>query len=256
MILDQFRLTDRLAIVTGAGQGIGRGIALTLAEAGANIVVADRNGETATSTAADIRSLGREALPYEVDLRRGEDVAGMVDAATREFGRLDILVNNAGGGFDLPTLDISERGWDAVLRVNLNTTFNASRECVRYMKDHGGGAIASIASVAATHPSPRRAVYGATKAGIISLTQSWSVEWAPYGIRVNAVAPGAILSGPGVADLFGTPEQQAAAAARVPLGRMGTPEDIGAATLFLVSDAASWITGQTLFVDGGPSLAG
>lgn len=256
MILDQFRLTDRLAIVTGAGQGIGRGIALTLAEAGADIVVADRNGETAADTAAEVRALGRRALPYEVDLRQSDDVAAMVQSAVQEFGRLDILVNNAGGGFEVPTLDISERGWEAVLRVNLNTTFNASRECVRYMQDHGGGAIANIASSAGLHPTPRRAVYGAAKAGIISLTRSWAVEWAPYGVRVNAVAPGSILSGPGVADIFGTPEQQAAVAAGVPLRRIGTPGDIAAAILFLVSDAASWITGQTLAVDGGPAAGG
>ena len=260
-MLDKFRLTDRVAVVTGAGSGIGRATSLAFAEAGANLVLAGvtigdlpRSQADLDTVAARIRALGRRALTVVADVRDSAQVANMVAQALSEFGRIDILVNNAGGTFGAPALDISEAGWDAVIRENLKPVFLCSKAVARAMIDKGvKGCIVSLASVAGQGSARGLggAHYGAAKAGIINLTQTLSVELAPHGIRVNAIAPGYIDT-PGLSLLREKDPQSFARMERwVPLGRLGQPEDVAACALYLASDAASYITGQTIAVDGG-----
>lgn len=245
-----FDLTDRVAIVTGSGQGIGKAIALCFADFGANLVIAERVAETRETTAAEIRAKGRKALAVDVDVRETEQVASMVKQTLAEFGRIDILVNNVGGEYKSPFLEYSEKGWDAIVRANLKSNFLCTQAVGRVMVEQKKGCIINIASVAALTPIQSSSPYSASKAGVISLTEYLSVEWGKYNIRVNAIAPGYITT-PGVAEIYRTqPEASEKRLKDVPLGRLGQPEDVATAALFLASDAADYISGTTLIVDG------
>jgi NAD(P)-dependent dehydrogenase (short-subunit alcohol dehydrogenase family) len=243
-----------VAIVTGGGTGIGRVIAREVAKVGAHIVVASRNPDHVNPAAEEIERLGRQALAVTVDVRVPEQVDQMVQASLDKFGRIDILVNNHGALFQGAVEDLSPGGWNAIIGINLTGVFLCSRAVGRVMIQQKRGKIVNIVSIAGLHGSPMTAAYGAAKAGVINFTKSLAMEWAKHNIYVNAVAPGPILTESGRALLWSTPELQQKVRAQVPLGRYGEPEEVAHAVIFLASDAASYTTGETLYVDGGPPL--
>jgi len=246
----RFSLIDRVAIVTGSGMGIGEGIAFGFADLGANVVVAERDAESAEATAEEIRNKGRKSIVVLSDVREPEHVDDIVKKTLEEFGHIDILVNNAGGMFLSDVASINEKGWDAIIRANLKSTFLCSKAVSAVMMEKKTkGSIINISSVDALSGAPGTAAYGAAKAGIISFTQSLAMELAPHGIRVNAIAPG-ITATPGT-EQWVTPEIEKKINEYVPLGRRGKPEDIEGAAIYLASDYASYVTGQTIVVDGG-----
>lgn len=258
MFPSKFELRDRVAIVTGSGSGIGRSTALALAEAGAHVVAAgitildtSRTVADLEAVAAEIRALKRRSLVVPTDVRLSEQVANMVERTLAEFGRIDILVNNAGGTFYAPFLDISEGGWDVIMRTNLKSTFLCSKAVGKVMVEQKRGNIINVSSMQGLASSAFNAHYGAAKAGVANLTQSLAVEWAAYDIRVNAVAPGYIDT-PGTAYVRQAQEDRFdRMIQRVPMGRPGLPEEVAAVVVFLASDASSYVTGQVIHVNGG-----
>lgn len=251
MVQNKFSLQDRVAVVTGSGRGIGKGIALILAGAGAHVVNVARTVSELEATAAEVRKLGRRSIVVRADIRLSDHIDNIIKSTLDEFGRIDIWVNNAGGGLPKPSLEVSERSWNTGITENLTSVFLCCRAVAKVMIEQKKGSIINISSVGGLQPAPNNASYGAAKAGVVSLTASLAVEWAPYGVRVNCVAPGAIMT-PGWVGTT-TPENRETAASRIPLGRIGTPEDIGLAVAFFASEAAEWVTGQTLAVNGGPT---
>lgn len=248
-ILDNFRLDGRVAVVTGSGQGIGRGIAWALADAGCDVVLNARRQSDLEETAAGITQRGRSALIVAGDIR---DLSESLAQATMDkFGRLDIWVNNVGGSVEKATyqlVDAPDEFFRDMLELNLTSAFQGAKAAAARMTD--GGAIINIASGAGMRGSPMTGAYAAAKAGMINLTQTLALELAERGIRVNTVSPGPVATEAFV-DVLGVSDQLAALARTIPLGRMGTIDDIGAAVLFLSSPAASWVTGQNLLVAGG-----
>jgi 3-oxoacyl-[acyl-carrier protein] reductase len=244
-------LVDRVAIVTGSGQGIGRGVALCLARAGANIVIAEESAERIAPVAAALEDLGVEALGIPTDVSRSDDLERLVQQTVERFGKIDILVNNAGRVVVKPMVEQSEADWHRVVDVNLKGVFLCCRYVVPQMIARKRGAIVNIASIAAFHVTVPHVPYAASKAGVVALTRDLAYEVARYGIRVNAIAPGPIETP--MSQAVST-EQRQAITRSVPLGRMGQPEDIGQAAVFLASEAASFITGATLPVSGGSDL--
>jgi 3-oxoacyl-[acyl-carrier protein] reductase len=242
------QLHDRIALVTGAAQGIGRTIALLLAQEGANLVIADINGAQAQNTAREIEALGRKALAVHVDVSRFAEAEKMAAAALEAFGRIDILVNNAGITRDGLFIKMGEEEWDAVIAVNLKSVFNCSKAVVRQMIKQREGRIISIASVVGQIGNIGQANYAASKAGIIGLTKTLAREVVSRGITVNAVAPGFIET-----EMTGSlPEKvKEGFLQAIPMGRMGTPRDVAQAVVFLASDASNYITGQVINVNGG-----
>lgn len=246
-----FDLTGRVALITGGSRGIGRAIALGMAEAGADVVVSSRKLQDLEEVAKEIQRLGRKALPVAAHVGKMEDIKNLVDRTLGEFGRIDILVNNAATNpVFCPILDLEERAWDKIMEVNLKGMFFLSQEvCRRYMKDKGGNII-NITSVDGISPDPGLGAYSVSKAGVIMLTKVLAAEWAPYGIRVNAIAPGLIKTKFSQA-LWDNPAILDEVLSHTPLRRLGAPEDIVGAALFLASDASSFVTGETIVVDGG-----
>jgi len=253
-----FELTGKVAIVTGGGRGIGRAIALELARAQCDVVVAARTEADIQAVSDEARKRGRRALAVPTDVRKGEEAQNLIQRTIKEFGRVDALVNNAGGSFMVGSLDMSEGGFEAIIRENLKSVFLCSREAGKVMREQKGGAIVSIASVAGIRAYPLNLAYGAAKAGIMNLTQTLALDLAPYGVRVNAIAPGFIAT-EGVLKLFGMGEESNKEAlpvtSSIPLGRLGEPEDIAHLVVYLISDEAGYITGQTMVVDGGMTVA-
>ena len=250
-IYERLSMDGTVAVVTGAGQGLGKAIALALAEVGASVVIGEMNTETGPGAERQIQNTGREALFVQADVRQYGQVQQLMKAAVDRFGRLDVLVNNAGGTFFLPAIDISENGFDSIVRENLKTMFLCSQAAAKAMIAGGrGGSIVSIASVSALVGAYEHAPYGAAKGAIISMTRALAVEWAQHKIRVNAVAPGGINTEGARRLGRGEPQQQST----VPLGHRAEPEEIASAVLFLASDLASYVTGETLVVDGGATV--
>ncbi|PKM82603.1 MAG: beta-ketoacyl-ACP reductase [Firmicutes bacterium HGW-Firmicutes-14] len=241
-------LREKTAIITGAARGIGREIALVLANKGANVAIMDINPDQIRETAAEIEKTGCRALAIEGNVTRAEDVDEMVKKTIEKFGRIDILVNNAGITRDTLLMRMKEEDWDAVMNVNLKGAFLCTKAVTRIMMKQRYGRIVNISSVIGLMGNAGQANYGASKAGIIGLAKSTARELASRNITVNAVAPGFI-------DTEMTKvlpdEMKKQMLHQIPLGRMGTPEDVANAVVFLASDAASYITGQTITVDGG-----
>ncbi|HUX07959.1 MAG TPA: 3-oxoacyl-[acyl-carrier-protein] reductase [Acidobacteriota bacterium] len=241
-------LEGRVSIVTGAAQGIGRVIALELAAAGADVVVADILEEGMETVAAEVRKLGRRALTVRLDVSDEESAKAAVEATMSEFGQVDHLVNNAGITRDNLLMRMRPEEWSSVLAVNLSGVYNCTHSVVRYMMKRRYGRIVSITSVVGQMGNPGQTNYGATKAGVIGFTKSAARELGSRGITVNAVAPGFIESP--MTDVL-SDEIRERLMANVPLARLGLPEDVAKAVKFLVSDDASYITGAVINVNGG-----
>ncbi len=253
MILDRFLLTDRVALVTGSGQGIGEDIALALAEAGADVVVAARTQDAIDDTAAKVRARGRESLAVRCDVLETEQLEALLAATIERFGRLDVLVNNAGGSFPKPALETSERAFEKVVRFNLTSPFLLTRLAVPRIVDTAGeGVVVNISSGASQAAVGGLVAYGAAKAGLNQMTRILAQEFAPK-VRVNAIVVGQILT-PGAASVL-SEEMLAQAAANIPMRRLGDVRDIAACALYLASPASSWVTGRVVEVDGGADAA-
>jgi 3-oxoacyl-[acyl-carrier protein] reductase len=242
------RLKDKVALITGGARGIGRSIALAFAQEGADIVVADVNIEEAKKTALDIEQLGRRSLALEMDVTDYTKVEGAVNKILDKFTKVDILINNAGITKDNLLLRMSQAEWDAVLNVNLKGTFNCIKAVSRPMIKQRSGKIINIASIIGIIGNPGQANYSASKAGIIALTKTAAKELASRKINVNAIAPGFIQTEM-TAKLPEELQQKMKEA--IPLNKFGSPEDVAAVCVFLASEDSSYITGQTIVVDGG-----
>ncbi len=253
-----FDLTGQTAVVTGGAMGIGFGIALRLSEAGANVVIADLDAVAGEKKVEELSLQGRKALFVKTDVSREDDVKKMIAETIKTFGRLDILVNNAGIYPQMRVLDMDVAFWDKIQAVNERSVFLCCKEAAKVMVGQKTGSIINIGSIDSLHPSMvGLAAYDTSKHGVWGFTKNFALEVAPLGIRVNVIAPGGIAT-EGVASTMGGSERMQAAmkqfAARVPLGRMGEPDDIAAAALFLASNAASYMTGSMIVVDGGVLL--
>lgn len=257
-------LQGQVAIVTGAGRGIGRATALELARMGADIVVAELDQATAERTAADVRGLGRRALALATDMTSRADLAAMVESTRAAFGRIDVLVNNAGIYRAAATLEVTEEHWDAIMSINAKAVFFASQAVLPVMIAQQRGVIVNLASMAGKVGSRANLPYSASKAAVISMTKSLALAHAGDGIRVNCVCPGYVETDMWAAlardqgTLLGqSPEEFTRQRRRqVPLGRMERPEDVANAIGFLVSSRAEYMTGQALSVDGGLVMHG
>jgi NAD(P)-dependent dehydrogenase (short-subunit alcohol dehydrogenase family) len=253
------RLENKVALITGGASGIGEATALLFAEEGAKVMVADVQDELGQGVARRIRDAGGTADYIHTDVSVAEDVSGMVRATTERYGRLDVLYNNAGLARGGPIVEVAEEDWDLVIDVDLKSIYLGCKFAIPEMRKTGGGAIVSTASIAGLRGSPRLHAYSAAKAGVINLTRSIAAEAGPYNIRVNCVCPGIIVTPIWRQIGTMTDEQQRAMwdqmGARVLLGRVGMPEDIARAVLFLASDDAAYITGHALVIDGGLTAA-
>lgn len=246
------KLEGKVAIVTGASQGIGRGIALKLAEEGADVAVNyHQNAEMAASVAEKVRSLGCRALTIQADVSQKKDVDRMVEAALDTLGKIDILVNNAGIFIGGGIAGLKEEVWDRVMAVNLKSVFLCCQAVGSYMIANGiRGSIVNVASISGRLPELNGNAYSPSKAGVISLSALLAVEWSKYGIRVNSLSPGPVMT-PLQQKIYATPELLAARNRGIPMNRHAQPEEIGKAAVFLASDDSSYVTGQNLSVDGG-----
>lgn len=246
-----FDLTGQVAVVTGAARGLGRAIAIALAEAGADVALGLRDVTVDHGLAAEIEALGRRVLPVALDVTDLTAARAGLDRAIDGLGGLDILVNNAGGGIGGAAIDVTEADFDAVWALNTKATFFLSQHAARHMRERGGGSIVNVASQAGLVALPGESSYCVSKAAIVHMTRCHAVEWGQYGIRVNAVAP-TFIETDGTADALSDADFRADTVRRIAaLHRIGAPSEVSGAVTFLASPAASLITGQTLAIDGG-----
>lgn len=255
---DVFSVEGKVTIVTGGGTGIGESIAKEFASRGAPVLIASRNAEHLEPVRDAIRKAGGKCEMTVVDVRQAEQTDAMVEAAVKHFGRLDVLINNHGASITTPTLNLSPNGWRAVVGINLDGTFFCSKSAARqFIKQGGGGCIINISSTAGVHGSATMLPYGAAKAGVINLSVSHASEWGSQGIRVNCIAPGPIDTEGAAPRVWPNPKVKEMVARSRALRRFGRVEEISYPCLFLASDAASYITGALLIVDGGqaPTVA-
>jgi NAD(P)-dependent dehydrogenase (short-subunit alcohol dehydrogenase family) len=256
MDLSQFSLEGKVALVTGGSRGIGEATAVGFAKAGADVVVTSRKLPDLERVADLVTRQGRKALALETHVGRLDQIRKLVETVVDEFGRIDILVNNAGTTIAASSMDLEEQAWEAVMNLNLKGLFFLSQATARVMKDNGWGRIINVSSVNGLKPSPATPIYAIAKAGVIMATKTMAREWAAHNILVNAIAPGPIETKLLNASWSLLPEEEAkeakaTAAASVPLGRIGEPKEIADTMIFLASEASSYITGQTIVVDGG-----
>ena len=244
-------MKGKVALVTGTSRGLGRGIALALARYGADLVLTSRKLGLNQELAEEIRDMGRRALALQTDIMRLEEIYDTVDKAVAEFEGIDILVNNAGTNpIRVAATEVEEWSWDKILDTNLKGLFFFSQAVARHMKQRGGGKIINISSAAAAAGTPLGSVYGASKAGVNHLTRTFALELAPYHINVNALGPSFFEVG--LSEYVTESEELAQAIkARTPLGRLGRTDELAEAVVYLASDAADYITGQVLYIDGG-----
>jgi 3-oxoacyl-[acyl-carrier protein] reductase len=257
MAQSPFSLEGKTVIVTGGGIGIGRSISIECARAGADIVLCSRRLEHLEPTAEVIRGLGKRALALTVDVRDPDQVHGVVQRTLEELGKIDVLVNNHGASFRAPVEKISLNGWNTVVSINLHGVFLFCQAVGKHMIERQQGVIVNIASIAGVRGSQMMSHYGAAKAAVINFTTTLAMEWAPHNIRVNCIAPGPIETEGYLEVLHRTnpnaDEVYRGVAARVALGRWGRVEEIAYPTIFLASDASSFMTGATINIDGGPA---
>ena len=258
MANNPFSLEGKTAIVTGGGTGIGKSIAIEFARAGADVALCSRKLEHLEPVAKAITDLGRKTFAVAVDVRQEDQVKGMVERAVAEWGRLDVMVNNAGASFRAKPEDISVNGWNTVVQINLNGVFLGCKWAGKQMmQQKTGGVIINLSSVAGVYGSTMMSHYGASKAAVITLTRELGTAWARQGIRVNCVAPGPVET-EGYLDVLkqAGPDGKKTydrVATRVGMGRWGKVEEIAWPCVFLASEASSWMTGETIVIDGGPS---
>jgi NAD(P)-dependent dehydrogenase (short-subunit alcohol dehydrogenase family) len=255
--LSRFSLEGKVALVTGASRGIGRSAALAFARAGADVALTSRKQEDLDKVAEEIKEVGRQALPVAAHVGRIEDIHRLVDQVAARFGRIDILVNNAGGSpATALCLDAEERLWDTIMNLNLKGVYFLSQAVGRIMQAQGGGKIINVASTSGLKPEYKNGIYSIAKTAVIMLTKSMALELAQFNIRVNAIAPGAVMTKLLGGNWAALPEEQAQivqsfVAATSPMKRIADPDEISGAMLYLASDASSFTTGETIVIDGG-----
>lgn len=252
-VLDSLSLLGKNIVVTGASRGIGKALALALAEAGADIVSVARNGAQADETAQAVRALGRKALAIEADVTTDEGITAVVNGTVQEFGRIDVLLNNAGYCIHRPALEVTREEYREVMDVNLEAVFFLSQAAAKQMITQGGGNIITIGSISAmiVNRPQWQPAYNASKAGVHQLVKSFAVEWAPYNIRCNAIAPGYIKTEMAPVD---DPKFKPRWIDDAPQKRYALPEELGSTAVFLASDSSAFMTGSVLVNDGGYTL--
>jgi 7-alpha-hydroxysteroid dehydrogenase len=249
MILDRFDLTDRTAIVTGAGKGIGAGCAVALAEAGADVVLAARTASDLDTVAEQVRAIGRRAVAVPTDVTDADQLAALVTCAHDELGRVDVLVNNAGGWDPRPIMATSPRNVEAAFRFNVLAAYTLTQLCVPHMVEAGAGSVVNISSRAASMVQPCFVAYATAKAALSMMTRAMAPELAPV-VRVNAIEVGGVETA-ALAHVLTDDSIRQRLESNTPMQRIGRPDDIAAAVLYLASDAAGWVTGKVFEVDGG-----
>jgi len=247
------RLICKVALITGAGQGIGKAIALAFAREGAIVAVSDINLETASTTVQEIVAMGEKALAVAVDVSQKDQVNGMIREVITNFGKIDVLVNNAGVQTETPFLELSEEEWDRIVDVNLKGTFICAQLAAQQMVEQGSGKIINISSIHQFIPRSNIAHYAASKGGVMMLTKVMALELASYNIKVMSIAPGATAT-PMNESVLSSPRKLAETQAQIPLGRIAEPDEVAQCAVYLASDDAHYITGTTIYVDGGMNL--
>ncbi len=255
--LSRFSLEGKTAVVTGGSRGIGKAIALGFARAGAEVAVTSRKINDLEETASEIRAFGGQAVPIQAHLGKTEEIKKMVETVMSAFGKIDILVNNAGASPAMGSvLDSDERLWETIMNLNMKGMYFTSQAVARIMKEKGGGSIINLSSVDGNVPEPMVSIYSISKAGVRMITRTFALELAPFNIRVNTISPGPISTKMLNSHWFHLPpeeaeRQKALMAKMTPLGRIGQPDEIVGAAVYLASDASSYTTGAEIVVDGG-----
>ena len=249
-----FDLSKKVSIVTGGSRSIGRRLAEALARAKSNVVIVNRNTSEGEKAAQEIRESGGSAISIPADVSKKASAEGMVKKTLEHYGRIDVLVNCAGVIVRKPAIETTEKDWDWTMNVNLRGLFFCCRSVGEQMIQQKAGKIINISSVAATLGLMNRVPYNASKAGVTQLTRSLAIEWGKYGICVNAIGPGIIKTSLNASYIESDPERRERVIRKIPFGRFGRAEDLAGVTLFLASSASDYLTGQTLYVDGGYTL--
>lgn len=253
---ERFSVANKVVIITGASQGIGKSMAKEFAKNGAKLVICSRSEEKIAKVVQDVYLLSSDVFGLKADVRKPEEFDQVVKKALDAYGRIDVLINNAGASFRCPVEEMSLNGWNTVISINLTGVFICSQAVGKIMIKQGGGKIINISSIAGRDFSAEMAHYAAAKAAVISFTKSLAVAWAKYNITVNAIAPGPVETEGYLSVGKEVPGFMAARTEKVPLKRWGKPEEIALPAMFLASDASSFMTGETISIDGGPPISG